>query len=1199
MPQVQGHGKPLQLLSVDAPATVLASDINDSNLPDAPDRSADALPPPLNYPPGLQWVHGAGQVQELRPDPQQAAQGDDRRGNQLPEQATFESAGSRFVSEHAKSRIQESQTPEEQRPDRGSGVPGLAGVQALPGDAQEDGGSLLASPSVEGTALRPAQPRRIASSIRRCEQVWTEIGKGLGPEAATYLPVLKSRVLEDTRRPSKSKLAYYQEVFQMSAKQLKTVAEVFCPNRFVPRAHKHGLNGGKAFDIVLGHDLAQPQAQEAVISYIKHRRPGLCVVCPPCGPFSQLNNLHKHFREQNLAGMKRYLKKNSDGKKLLTFAMKVCRLCYDLGSVFLFEHPWGASSWQSDCVAQLLRLPGVQRVRGDQCMFGLQDSRKQLLRKRTGFMTNHASLALKLQRHCSCEHDHSWIMGFQDGEAKSARAQHYPVRLIDAMLAEYARSMCLDANSLQITSHQDVVDQDARIDKCYYTPSEYLEVQQGIDHQDPSPMTSPQEVWHQDDDGVPVPDPAPTAAGLTDEQLENPGRYELSEGRVALVVHESDRVPLPEEGIEPLHWRTTYSRVQGQWTVIEDELRWQDLHQRSPKVRQSEVLVSVYARHLGVHRSRRLRHFPGLQNVSLERLVRRAHDGLGHPETERFIRILKHGNAPSEVIDIAKNLKCSVCQAYKLPNPARRGAPPRESYAVNDLVGIDTVHLRNHDNVAVPALNIIDRNSHFQLMVPMRQETAECVQEAYRQWIKFFGPPRQILNDLGTEFRGSFSEQAERDGSEVLPSSLEAPTQRGLTERAGGLFKDLLYKAMATYSCSNLKEWQELVDVTCMVRNRLLLRGGYSPIQRVLGFTPRLPGGLLTGGEHDIAVADLQRIGDVDAHRAMRMRKAAAVAFHESDCDQAIRAAALAGRRRFQNFEVGHAVYYWRRGAGTSKKTRSSYWHGPGRILLTNLPSTVWIAHGNSVIKASPERVRIATEEESLSISGWLCGITQAREAFEKVPKKNYVDLSKDTDHIDDLPEDEEEGHPEPEQPAWAPPVRRVCQKTGDYAIPEERSREEEDDMMNPFVALEAAASQETEPSPEKRDSEPAGASASSFPEQDRKREPEEPAEPPPGKRSRIELLEIYNLQMQSLIKQRARKKARVKDFRGPDAVRLQRAITKEITNNLLTGAYELLSAKDSKKVIETKSDKIMSSRYVFTKKPLRDGSSEGRGHPS
>ena len=147
----------------------------------------------------------------------------------------------------------------------------------------------------------------------------------------------------------------------------------------------------------------------------------------------------------------------------------------------------------------------------------------------------------------------------------------------------------------------------------------------------------------------------------------------------------------------------------------------------------------------------------------------------------------------------------------------------------------------------------------------------------------FFEAPRKILNDLGTEFRAHFEEQAERDGSEVVPGSLEAPTQRGLTERAGGISKDILYKTMATYTCTTLAEWKELVDVTRMTRNRLLLRAGYSPIQRVLGYTPRLPGGLLSGGEHDVAAADLQRIGDVEACRAMRMRKAASFAFHEAD----------------------------------------------------------------------------------------------------------------------------------------------------------------------------------------------------------------------------------------------------------------------------------------------------------------------------
>ena len=375
-----------------------------------------------------------------------------------------------------------------------------------------------------------------------------------------------------------------------------------------------------------------------------------------------------------------------------------------------------------------------------------------------------------------------------------------------------------------------------------------------------------------------------------------------------------------------------------------------------------------------------------------------------------------------------------------------------------------------------------------------------------------------------------------------------------------------------------------------MVRNRLLLRGGYSPIQRVMGFTPRLPEGLLTGGEHDITSADLQRIGDVDAHRAMRMRKAASIAFHESDCDQAVRAAALVGRRKFQNFEVGQAVLYWRRGAGTHKKTRAAYWQGPARILLTNMPTAVWLAHGNSVIKAAPERGRIATEEESLSISGWLCGITKAREAFERVPKKNYVDLSKDQDSIDDEAAADESAAGHENQPDEIPAVPdRVRQKTGDYPVGEELPSLRE--LFGPDPPLSEARSS-TDP-PEARitgnDGQgevlPAGDVNVEHPEL--KCEAENPPKPPPGKRSRLELLEIYNLQLQSLIKQRAKKEAKVKDFVGKDAHRLQRAISKEINTNLLTGAYELLSPSESKKVLEEKLDKVMNSRYVLTKKPL------------
>ena len=49
--------------------------------------------------------------------------------------------------------------------------------------------------------------------------------------------------------------------------------------------------------------------------------------------------------------------------------------------------------------------------------------------------------------------------------------------------------------------------------------------------------------------------------------------------------------------------------------------------------------------------------------------------------------------------------------------------------------------------------------------------------------------------------------------------------------------------------------------------------------------------------------------------------------------------------------------------------------------------------------------------------------------------------------------------------------------------------------------------------------------------------------------------LKPTNLQLQALMKQRQRKESTAKDFQGKDAGRLQRAIQKEIRKNMETGA--------------------------------------------
>ena len=392
--------------------------------------------------------------------------------------------------------------------------------------------------------------------------------------------------------------------------------------------------------------------------------------------------------------------------------------------------------------------------------------------------------------------------------------------------------------------------------------------------------------------------------------------------------------------------------------------------------------------------------FPGSHPLSLEALVKRAYDGLGHPGRDRFLRILKNSKASDRVLNIARNMKCSVCEKFQLPRPSRAGAPPKE-IGLNEVVGIDTFQVRvPFSNKTKYCLNIVDYSSHFQLVIPLAGHSAHETRVGYRLWLKIFGPPRKLLCDLGREFQKEFENLAETDGTELLPSSLEMPEQRGFVERQEQLYKDMFYKTMEQLTCRDWPTWYQIIDLVCFTKNRLLSRGGFSPAQRVFGYQQRIPGGLMSDGGTDLAVQSLAAIGDVNVAKAMNIRKAASIAFHEVDCQQALRAAATHGPRPHYSYETGQAVYFWRRATDAARKPATYFWHGPARVVATQLPSTIWLSYNHHLVKAAPEKIRPASEEEFFSLSVWLDGISNAKKQFETEKIKGVIDLSKEDDGI-------------------------------------------------------------------------------------------------------------------------------------------------------------------------------------------------------
>ena len=74
------------------------------------------------------------------------------------------------------------------------------------------------------------------------------------------------------------------------------------------------------------------------------------------------------------------------------------------GRYFIHEHPQWATSWQLEEMAGLMEVPGVIRVRGDQCQYGAEivrgKNRGAPVMKPTGFLTNSQAVAEALSKTC-------------------------------------------------------------------------------------------------------------------------------------------------------------------------------------------------------------------------------------------------------------------------------------------------------------------------------------------------------------------------------------------------------------------------------------------------------------------------------------------------------------------------------------------------------------------------------------------------------------------------------------------------------------------------------------------------------------------------------------------------------------------------------------------------------------------------------
>ena len=219
------------------------------------------------------------------------------------------------------------------------------------------------------------------------------------------------------------------------------MCELWSPPRMCKRTQRAGLKGGWSLDLtVTDEDDGEPwdfdseAKQEKAMRKVREDKPTCIVVSPMCSAFSALQSLN--FSKMDPTKVREVIDK---GMRHLNFAMKLCEVQWSQGGYFVFEHPWGARSWDTPSVRKVMGLAGVKVVRTDMCQYKMQSEDHEgpgAVLKPTGILTNCPGIAMAMQRRCNGGHRHVSLI---NGRAKAC--QKYTDQFCDAVCGGLAKQI--------------------------------------------------------------------------------------------------------------------------------------------------------------------------------------------------------------------------------------------------------------------------------------------------------------------------------------------------------------------------------------------------------------------------------------------------------------------------------------------------------------------------------------------------------------------------------------------------------------------------------------------------------------------------------------------------------------------------------------------------------------------------------------
>lgn len=274
-------------------------------------------------------------------------------------------------------------------------------------------------------------------------------------------------------------------------------------------------------------------------------------------------------------------------------------------------------------------------------------------------------------------------------------------------------------------------------------------------------------------------------------------------------------------------------------------------------------------------------------------------------------------------------------------------------------MALDIIFLDTLESTGVPALNMVDLASTYQVVVPIENRKSDTVAQAsYRHWISWAGVPGRLVLDLDTAFQDSFWELTSDHSISMKSAAGQAHWQNGIAERFGQSWKDVWRKVCKHQGVGD-QDLHDAAGAVSEARNSLRNRSGFSPRQWVFGTNGKTMASL----EDDEDWSALSAITtDEKMGRKHALKIAARAAFFETQNVRSI-SKALSHRARVKprTYKPGDMVYIYRDDP-SNKKTKAK-WIGPATIIGAE-GSNYWAARGGRCLLAAGEHLRPAEHGE-------------------------------------------------------------------------------------------------------------------------------------------------------------------------------------------------------------------------------------------